>query len=118
MNLYSTVALQGILRSLKQPSVFLGNQYFKQVIVSDKEEIAFDVEETDEQLAPFVAPQVEGATVLEDGFPTALLKPAYIKIKTPLLPYKNIAHTIGETIGGGDISPAQMVAPMVRAMFL
>lgn len=107
VSLYSTTALQGILRSLKQPSSFLSGQYFKQIIVSDKEEIAFDVEETDEQLAPFVAPQVEGEIVLEDGFTTDLFKPAYIKIKTPLLPYKNIARTIGETIGGGDITPAQ-----------
>ncbi|MBE7732168.1 major capsid protein [Devosia faecipullorum] len=105
--LYTTTALLGVLRSLLQPQSFLIDRYFTGIVESDKEEIAFDIELHDEQLAPFVAPTVEGKIVRELGFKTDVFTPAYIKQKTPLAPYKSIKRTIGERIGGGEITAQQ-----------
>jgi hypothetical protein len=105
--LYTTTALLGVLRSLLRPQTFLTDRYFGSVVESDKEEIAFDIELHDEQLAPFVAPTVEGKIIRELGFDTEIFKPAYIKMKTPLAPYKSIKRAIGERIGGGEVTPQQ-----------
>lgn len=105
--LYSTTALQGITRSLLRPQSFLIDRYFGAIVESDKEEVAIDIELHDEQLAPFVAPTVEGKIMRELGFNTDVFKPAYIKIKTPLAPYKSIKRAIGERIGGGEVTAQQ-----------
>ena len=105
--LYTTTALLGVLRSLLRPQSFLIDRYFGSTVESDKEEIAFDIELHDEQLAPFVAPTVEGKIIRELGFKTDVFQPAYIKMKTPLAPYRSIKRAIGERIGGGEITAQQ-----------
>lgn len=107
---YTTRFLQGVLRSLKRPNTFLTTRYFPGLVLSETEEISFDVEESDEKLAPFVAPVVAGAVMLEQGFKTTTIKPAYVKIKTPLAPMKSIKRAIGESFGVGEMTRAQRQA--------
>lgn len=104
---YTTRYLQGVLRSLIRPNTFLTRRYFPKMVLSEAEEISFDVEDADEKLAPFVSPVVAGAVMQELGFKTTTIKPAYIKIKTPLAPMKTIKRAIGESFGVGEMTRAQ-----------
>lgn len=104
---YTTRELLGVQRSLKRVNPFLVGRYFKNYVVSDKEEVSYDIELHDEALAPFVAPVVAGEIMEEQGFETTTIKPAYIKIKTPFTPMKSIKRQIGEAFGSGTMTREQ-----------
>lgn len=105
MNIYSTVAMQATLRSLRnQASTWLLDTFFPLATYSDKEEIAFDIEPDDIELAPFVSPLSAGQVGSEQGFETLFFKPAYVKPLHDIKPGAVIRRTIGEEIGG-DLSP-------------
>lgn len=101
---YSTRVLTRVLESQKRPNRFLTQRYFPGIVLSEAEEISFDVELHDEKLAPFCAPVVRGEILLEDGFQTETIKPAYIKIVTPLTPLKSIKRVAGESFGSGTLT--------------
>lgn len=111
----TTRELLGVLRTLKRDNLFVSTRYFRQIVLSDKEEISYDVELHDEELAPFVAPVVKGEIVEEQGFETNTIRPAYIKIKTPFTMPKNIRRSIGESFGTGDLTPSERHAARVSA---
>jgi len=113
MDLYSTNALLGALRSLKRPKPWLLNTYFPLVQTEESEEIHFDVEIARRRLAPFVAPESKGKIVERDGFETNTFKPAYIKPKTPVRPAQALRRAMGEDLGGGQMTAAQRKAAIV-----
>lgn len=110
---YTTKELLGVLKSLKRPNKFLSTRYFPLMVTSDREEVAFDEELHDEELAPFVAPMVAGEIMEEQGFDTHFIRPAYIKIKTPFTMPKNLKRAIGESFGTGEMTPAERHAARV-----
>jgi hypothetical protein len=113
---YSTRVLAGVRKSLKLDSTFLLGRYFGNVILSDAEEVSFDQELHDEQLAPFVLPQETGAIMLEQGFQTETVSPGYIKIKTPLTPFKSVKRAMGEDFNGKLSRKARMDMRLAETM--
>jgi hypothetical protein len=113
---YSTRVLAGVRRSLKLDSTFLLGRYFNNVVLSDAEEVTFDQELHDEKLAPFVAPQETGEIMLEQGFQSETISPAYIKIKTPLAPFKSIKRAMGEDFNGKLSRKARMDMRLAETM--
>lgn len=76
-------------------------QNYPRVINSDREEILFDmVTQGTRQLAPFVAPNVQGRIIKEQGYSTKMFKPAYVKPKHVVDPSRAIPRMAGESIGG------------------
>lgn len=116
MSTYSTRVLAGVRKSLKLDSSFLIGRYFPHLVLSDKEEISFDQELHDEKLAPFVAPQETGELMLEQGFQTETISPAYIKIKTPLAPFSSVKRAMGEDFNGTLSRKARMDMRLTETM--
>lgn len=57
MDIYSTLAMLGVLQSLRAKAPrFLLNMFFPLASFSDTEKIIFDVEVDDIEIAPFVSP--------------------------------------------------------------
>lgn len=82
-------------------------KFFPRVVQSDREEIMFDqVTDGTKELAPFVAPNVQGRVMRERGYATKMFKPAYVKPKHVVDPSRAIPRMAGEAIGG-SLSMAQ-----------
>lgn len=106
ISLYDTVALTAIVEQLKLPSQFLLDTFFPGITTSETEFVAVDVFVGQRRLAPFVSPLLEGKLVESLGVTTNQFKPAYLKPKTRLDPMRPIRRSIGEQIGGNQMSPA------------
>lgn len=117
MDLYSTTALNGVVDSLKRPTLFLLNSAFGTVMTSDSEEIYFDVLTGNRKLAPFVSPLREGKVVATEGYTTKSFKPAYVKPKHVVKPGQAFKRAAGETIGG-TLAPAQRMAATVAQILM
>ena len=102
--LFSTHQLNGVYRSMIEPSSFLLDRYFPLIQQAEAEEIHFDITDKCRTLAPFVSPKVAGRIVQEEGYSTYTFKPAYIKIKTRIDPSAKISRAAGEQIGGTPIT--------------
>src|SRR5262249_40761316 len=94
------IALIQVVPSLKRPTTFLLDNFFPNIVMSDTEEVAIDVDVGIRRMAPFVSPLVEGKLVEQRRYQTNLFKPAYIKDKRAPDLRKPIRRMIGERIGG------------------
>jgi hypothetical protein len=104
--IYNTADLLEVLRVQQgiQP-YWLG--FFPRQINSTSEEIIFDqVTDGTKDLAPFVAPNVQGRVMRNRGYTTKTFKPAYVKPKHVVDPSQAIYRTAGESIGG-SLTPQQ-----------
>ena len=100
LEIYSTADLLDVIRVQKGITPYWLN-LFPRVIRSDKEEILFDqVTDGTKELAPFVAPNVQGRVLRERGYNTKAFKPAYVKPKHVVDPSRAIPRMAGEAIGG------------------
>lgn len=117
MDLFTTHYLFGVISSLLQTPSFFLDRYFPNVVVSESEEIHFDVIDKTRRLAPFVSPVVAGRVVNEQGFTTKTFKPAYIKPKTPFNPSSAIRRGAGEPIGG-NLTPLQRMQVRVNNVLM
>lgn len=100
MNVYDTTALVGIVNRIRMPHTAVLDLFFPNIVASDEEEIAFDVEIDKRRVSPFVSPLVQGKVVQSKGFSTDRFKPAYIKDKRVIDPNRPLRRSIGEMIGG------------------
>lgn len=107
MDLFSTETLAAIVSDLRAPKQGFAAAYFGTVSQDESEEIHFDIENKPRRMAPFVSPLVAGKIVKSRGFQTATFKPAYIKDKRIFSPNRALKRTMGERIGGGDLSPQE-----------
>ena len=110
ISLYDTVSLVAMVEQMKPPSSFLLDTFFPGVVTSTTEYVAVDVFVGKRRMAPFVSPLVEGKFVESLGVTTNQFKPAYLKPKTRLDPFRPIRRMIGEQIGGQDMSPVEREA--------
>lgn len=110
LSLYDTATLVAMVEQLKPPSNFLLDAFFPGVVTSDTEFVAVDVFVGKRRLAPFVSPLVEGKVVESLGTTTSQFKPAYVKPKVRLDPFRPIRRQIGEQIGGQQMTPAEREA--------
>lgn len=107
MNLFDTLVLMGIVQDLRLPQQGLAARYFTGIVTSDSESIGFDLDNKPRRMSPFVSPLVAGKLVKSRGYRTDTFKPAYVKDKRTFHPTRAIKRTMGERIGGGDLSPQQ-----------
>ena len=100
MDIYGTAELNRVVTRLRPIPTFFLDTFFPEMVVSDSEEIYFDVVEDKPRLAPFVHPLKEGKVVESLGYSTKSFKPAYVKDKRVHNPLKAIKRRAGEAIGG------------------
>lgn len=100
MDIYSTAALVGVVPNLKLSQNWLLDSFFPNVVTSDKETVAIDVDVGLRRMAPFVSPLVAGKLVESRRMQTNEFKPAYIKDKRAPDLRKPIRRQIGERVGG------------------
>lgn len=99
--IYTTTAMMTVLHSLRSTAPrFLLDTFFPMATFSDTEEIAFDAEDDDIELAPFVSPLVAGRVGADKGYQTRFFAPAYIKPLHDLKPNEVLRRTAGEPLGG------------------
>lgn len=105
-SIYTTTSMLQVVESLRRVPTFLQTMFFPYESLFETEEVAFDVEEDDLRLAPFVAPLVEGKVMSKKGYETTKLKPAYVKPLFSLTPKDVMRRRAGEGVGG-ELSPAE-----------
>lgn len=105
--LFTTYDLVQVQRKHKSlPAFFL--QWFNRQINFEEDAIAFDKVSTNYQdLAPFVAPNVQGRVIRTEGFNRVAFKPAYLKPKSVVDPNMIIPVQPGETPARGQMTLAQ-----------
>jgi hypothetical protein len=100
MDIYSTAALVGVVPNLKLSQNWLLDSFFPNIVESDKEAVAIDVDVGLRRMAPFVSPLVAGKLVESRRMQTNEFKPAYIKDKRAPDLRKPVRRQIGERVGG------------------
>ena len=107
-HLFTTTALTEVVPTLlRSPNNFILDKWFGRVKTFDTASVLIDVQHARRRVAAFCAPNVEGKVVEEAGWESNEFTPAYIKEKTPLTPYRAIERTLGETYGGGEVTPME-----------
>ena len=101
-SLYGTTELIIVQQHLPEfPDGFWKN-LFKRTVTSDRQEILFErIDIPNRRLAPFVAPNVQGRVMREQGFSARSFTPAYVKPKHVVDPTKAITRIFGEALLGG-----------------
>ncbi|MFZ4998704.1 major capsid protein [Enterobacter asburiae] len=99
-NIYDTMTLVEVVPNLMTSQQFLLNRFFPNVVESDTEFVAIDVDVGRRRMAPFCSPLVAGQLVESRRYQTNLYKPPYIKDKRAPDLRKPIRRQIGEQIGG------------------
>lgn len=105
-SMYDTAELVQVVPNLMTAQNWLLDRFFPNIVTSDKEEVAIDVEVGARRMAPFCSPLVEGVLVESKRYQTNMFKPAYIKDKRAPDLRKPIKRQIGERIGG-EVSAAE-----------
>ncbi|OAT41363.1 major head protein [Hafnia paralvei ATCC 29927] len=106
MNIFDTATLVGVVPNLMTSQNFLLDRLFPNVVTSDTESVAIDVDVGLRRMAPLCSPLVEGKMVESRRYQTNTIKPAYIKDKRVPDLRKPIRRQIGERIGG-EFTPAE-----------
>lgn len=112
-DIFTTDALVAVVEDLRVPALGLASHYFTTTVTEDTEEIHFDVDNKPRRMAPFVSPLVPGKVVASRGFQAKTFKPAYIKDKRVFHPGRALKRAMGESIGGGDLSPEERMQLLV-----
>lgn len=100
MDLYDTNTLIEVISVQKPASTYWLDLCFPRELQFDTQEILFDQIPEYRNLAPFVAPNVQGRVMRERGFTTKSFRPAYIKPKGVINPFRAIPRRAGEKITG------------------
>ena len=100
-DLYSTATMLALIPSLRRSiNTWFLDSFFPLANFSDGEEVIFDVEDDDLEIAPFVHP-LAAAKIGEDvGYHTDRLKPAYVKPFHDIKPNEPLRRLAGEPIAG------------------
>lgn len=108
LDAYDTATMLEVLRVQKTPQTFWLDKFFPRQINFDTDKIGFDrVNEDYRRLAPFVAPNVQGKVLGDEGYDTLTFKPAYVKPKHVIDVDKPFIRQPGETMISGSMSPQQ-----------
>ena len=108
MGVLDTSTLLEVQRVQKTPTSFWLEKCFPKQINFTTEYIAFDrVNEDFRRLAPFVAPNVQGKVMAQEGSDMLNFKPAYVKPKHIVEPDAVLVRKPGEALGSGSLTPEQ-----------
>jgi len=121
MDIYTTIAMLKVLRSLRAGAPrFLLNMFFPLATYADTEKIMFDVEIDDVEVAPFVSPLAAGRIGNDTGYETRMFAPAYIKPLHDLKPDEIQRRLAGEepngSLAAGTREQAILGAKLLRQM--
>ncbi|UMR99571.1 major capsid protein [Escherichia coli] len=106
-SVYDTAFLVQVVPNLMVAQNWLLNNFFPNIVLSDTESVAIDVEIGKRRMSPFCSPKAQGKTVEARPYQTNTFKPPYIKDKRIPDINRPVRRMIGERIGGGDYTPAQ-----------
>jgi hypothetical protein len=104
MEIFDTLTLMEVLRVQRPPTTYWLDSFFPRTVTFQTEEILFDTVIDTRRLAPFVAPNVQGRVMREQGYSTKTFRPAYAKPKHVVTPQRAIPRRAGETITGSTPS--------------
>ena len=104
---FSTTDIVQVVPTLKRSQKFLLDKFFPNIQTSETEFVAIDIDVGLRRMAPFVSPMVQGKLVESRKYQTNIYKPAYIKDKRAPDLRKPVMRTIGETIGGGNMTAGE-----------
>lgn len=97
---FDTATLVGVVPNLMTSQNFIIDRFFTNIVESETEEVAIDVDVGKRRMTPFVSPLVAGELVESRRMQTNTFKPAYLKdLRAPDL-RKPVRRQIGERIGG------------------
>ena len=113
---YDTIGLIKVLKNLKRPVTFLLDKFFPQIITSDTEFVAIDVDVGKRRMSPFVSPLVEGRLVEQRRIQTNVFKPPYLKDKRAPDLRRPVKRMIGERIGGEVTGAVREMANLAAEM--
>lgn len=100
LDIFSTITLQGVIQQQVPESRYWLDTFYPREITFTTEEIAFEELPTDQRMAPFVSPRVQGRIMRTKGRTSKTFRPAYVKPKHEVNPFKMLARRAGEAIGG------------------
>lgn len=106
LDTYSTARLIGAYGVIDRPVPFLYNTFFTAEQQFDTEEVYFDKVERARRLAPVVSPAVQGKAERLRGYAASSFRPAYVKPKHVIEPWRTLKRRPGETLLG-DLSMAE-----------
>lgn len=118
LDIFSTVTLQAVIQQQVPESRYWLDTFFGREVTFDTEEIAFEELPTDQRMAPFVSPRAQGRIMREKGRTSKTFRPAYVKPKHEVNPFKMVARRAGEALGGSSTPEARWniaVAENMRA---
>lgn len=114
--IYDTIELIQVVPNLKRPVTFLLERFFPNLVMSDTEFVAIDVDIGKRRMSPFVSPLVEGRLVEQRRIQTNVFKPPYIKDKRAPDLRKPVRRMIGERIGGDMTGEEREMANLAAEM--
>lgn len=109
--------LIGVVETLVQPSSYWLDLCFPREHRSESEYIDFDLVDTTRRLAPFVAPNVQGQPMVQQGAYLRKFKPAYVKPKDAVDPNRLFQRKAGEALGG-TMTPKQREDAIIADILL
>lgn len=113
-DIYSTGAIQDVIRTLPRPKPALLEMFFRNVIEPEEQEIIFDVEVKRRRISPFVAPHVKAPLQDSSGYRTDRFQPAVVKDLRIINPKRPLQRAMGEEIGGEPLTPLQREAVILN----
>lgn len=114
---YSSWEMDELVAEIDPPFSFLADTFFSNVRQFDAEFIEHDIVEGGRRVAPFVSPLVNGVPTRRQGYRTAQIKPAYIKLADTVRPWDGFTRRAGERYGG-ELSPQERVDRIVAEQIL
>ena len=99
MEIYDTRTLMEVVR-VQKPLQTYWLQYFPRVFMFETQDIMFDQVVDTRYLAPFVAPNVQGQVMREQGHTAKTFRPAYVKPKHVVTPNRALPRMAGEPLTG------------------
>lgn len=97
---YSTARLLGAYGVIDRPKSFLYDTFFTSEQTFDTEEVYFDKVERARRLAPIVSPAVQGKAERLRGYYANSFRPAYVKPKHVIEPWRTLRRRPGEALLG------------------
>ncbi|MGU3286464.1 major capsid protein [Methylobacterium mesophilicum] len=97
---YSTARLLGAYGVIDRPVSFLYDTFFTSEQTFDTEEVYFDKVERARRLAPIVSPAVQGKAERLRGYYANSFRPAYVKPKHVIEPWRTLRRRPGEALLG------------------
>lgn len=100
--LYQRATLKGVLDKTKPPYAFFRDTFFSRVNLLDQEHVVFDVRKGNEQIAPFVHPEIGGKVLDKTAYQTKIYTAPHVAPEKVITSRDLTYRLFGEEIGSTD----------------